>query len=596
MGFRTAVLPDVDLETFGVRPFFERMRVLQQHWVDHGFGSPWVTHLKYGIKLVAYVVVGVLFASRTSGLGPLSHIATWWTQPIFYQKLLIWTQLYEILNFGASCGPLAFRFKPTWVGGPFYWLRPGTIRLPPWPGKNPLAGGSRRGVADVALYSGVLLADLWLLLSDGRYNHVAGGSLLVLDNRGVIVLVVLLAVAGLRDRLLFLAARGEIYWVAAIFFTIFPYVDLIISLKLLMVVVWWGAATSKLGRHFPFVVQAMTSNAPILNIKWLRRKLYRKPPEDLLPSPWAAVLGHTGTVIEYAVPAVLLFSTNHAVTAIAAAVIGIFHIFIVLNFPLAVPLEWNVFFVFSAVWLFVMHPADSFGVWSASPSWLPLVVFAALAFFPVLGNLRPDLVSFLPSARYYAGNWATGLWAFKKPDADQLSGEDRIDRNVIKSAKFQVTQLAEMYGRPVAELFMQKAVAWRLMNAHGRALTSILLPHLTAPEDYDIREGEFVLSSVVGWQFGDGHLQNEFFIQAIQDRCVFQPGELVVVLMESQPLHRPRQHYRVIDAALGEIERGFVTLPDMLSAQPWLPDGPVPVHIASQVRRPTSGSDAATAG
>ena len=42
---------------------------------------------------------------------------------------------------------------------------------------------------------------------------------------------------------------------------------------------------------------------------------------------------------------------------------------------------------------------------------------------PVLGNFRPDLISFLPSMRYYAGNWATSQWLFRKDTgAEETAG------------------------------------------------------------------------------------------------------------------------------------------------------------------------------
>jgi hypothetical protein len=113
------------------------------------------------------------------------------------------------------------------------------------------------------------------------------------------------------------------------------------------------------------------------------------------------------------------------------------------------------------------------------------------------------------------------------------------------------------------------------MNTHGRALASLMLTHLDDPEGYDIREGEFVLAHVVGWQFGDGHLHNEFLINAVQERCRFEPGELIVVLLESQPWHTMTQRYRVVDAALGVIETGEVDVQDEIATQPWLPDGPI---------------------
>ena len=57
--------------------------------------------------------------------------------------------------------------------------------------------------------------------------------------------------------------------------------------------------------------------------------------------------------------------------------------------------------------------------------WLLVVTTASLLFFPVLGNLRPDLVSFLPSMRQYAGNWASATWApSSRSDHAAPSGEE----------------------------------------------------------------------------------------------------------------------------------------------------------------------------
>jgi len=65
----------------------------------------------------------------------------------------------------------------------------------------------------------------------------------------------------------------------------------------------------------------------------------------------------------------------------------------------------------------------------------------------------------------------------------------------------------------------------------------------------------------------------------VQDEAQFAPGELVVVWVESQPIHSKVQHYKVIDAALGVIERGTWKVTDAVDEQPWLPNGPIPLQV-----------------
>ena len=57
-----------------------------------------------------------------------------------------------------------------------------------------------------------------------------------------------------------------------------------------------------------------------------------------------------------------------------------------------------------------------------------------------------------------------------------------------------------------------------------------------------------VCNTLIGFNFGDGHLHDEDLIEAVQDEARFEPGELIVVWVESQPIHRRIQHYKVIDA------------------------------------------------
>ena len=74
-----------------------------------------------------------------------------------------------------------------------------------------------------------------------------------------------------------------------------------------------------------------------------------------------------------------------------------------------------------------------------------------------------------------------------------------------------------------------------------------------------------VAGTALGWNFGDGHLHNEQLVAALQKRCHFEPGEVRVVMLEAQPFHKGTQRYRLVDAATGELERGYVEVADMVA-------------------------------
>ncbi|VFA91054.1 Transmembrane protein of uncharacterised function (DUF3556) [Nocardia farcinica] len=581
MGFKTGDFPPVDVDTFLDRPLAERMKTLALHWAEYGFGSPRMIHTVYIVKLlVLYALGGVVVATVTSGVGPFWAVGDWWNEPIVYQKLVLWTVLLEAVGVAGSWGPLAGKFKPM-TGGILFWARPGTIRLRPWRWM-PGTAGDTRTIGDVVLYVAFLAGLLVAILAPGAPSASLSAALPdntsgLIDPRLLIAPIVLYVLCGLRDKTIFLAARGEQYLPALLFFATLPFVDMIVAAKLLICAVWIGAGVSKFGRHFANVVPPMVSNSPSIPSKWAKRLNYRDFPRDLRPSRVAAFLAHVGgTTVEIITPLVLLFSTNHALTLAGVVLMVVFHFFITSTFPLAVPLEWNILFAYLTVFLFLGFPVTAgYGVGDMSSPWLTLGIVAALAFFPVLGNLRPDLVSFLPSMRQYAGNWASALWAFA-PGA-----EAKLNTLPHRPTVNQLEQLRAMgYDPAVAEITLQQTIAWRSMHSQGRGLFSVLYRHIPDLDRWTVREAEFGCNSIIGFNFGDGHLHDHTFVQAVQSRVGFEPGEWIIVWVESQPIHRGVQRYQVIDAALGVIERGSWRVADAVDAQPWLPDGPIPTEVS----------------
>ncbi len=577
MSFTSFRFPAVDPHEFLRKPLRERLRILSVNWAENGFGSPGMVPTMYIAKLVFfYALCGVIIATATSGL-QFWHVSQWWNQPIVYQKLILWTTLIEVIGVGGSWGPLAGKIKPM-VGSIRFWTRPGTIRLRPFTWVL-FTGGDRRTWFDVALYVGLLVSLVVALLAPGApssslLERLPDNTTGLVRPALMIAPIVLLIVLGLRDKVIFLAARGEQYLPAFIFFAVLPFTDMIIPLKILIVVAWVGAGVSKFGRHFSRVIGPMTSNSPLIPSKRFKLANYKKFPNDLSPTRLTEFLGHVlGTVVEILAPLVLLFSTNKTVTIIGVIFMLGLHAFIISSFPMAVPLEWNVLFAYASVFLFLGFPAwDGYSVFDMSTPWLMPLIAALLLFFPIFGSFRPDKVSFLPAMRQYAGNWACSVWAFAPGAEEKLY-------KVTRPVKNTVDQFIDYGFEPQwAQVTMQQPLAFRALHSQGRGLFSVLIKNVPDIDTRTLRDGEFLCNCLIGFNFGDGHMHDERLVAAVQREVGFAPGELIVVCNESQAWGSSVQHYKLIDAAVGVIETGTWKVIDAVSTQPWLPDGPIPTQ------------------
>ena len=559
MPFLTPSPPPFELEEWKQQPFLTRLKANAQDWAVNGFGTPGVVYLLYIVKLAIYLVSAfVLIGATTPGLGGLGDFTDWWSEPIVFQKFAVWTLVWEILGLGSGSMMLALRFSPP-IGGVLYWLRPRTVRLPPWPDKVPLTRGSRRTAFDVALYAGVIAVGVFLLFSDGDPQAVR------LDTMWIAVSLGLLALLGLRDKVPFLAARPEVYGFVLLV-SLFPIENLIPGWQFVFFFIWWGAAASKLNHHFPFVIQVMISNTPWNRSRKMKSQMYRDYPDDLRPSRQAAFGAHLGTAWEFGMPLLLILSDGGTIGTIALIGMLMFHGHIFSTFAMGVPMEWNLFMLFGLCFLFGEYGDVPLGNLD-DPLLIVLLVLVGVV-MPVVGNLRPDKISFLPSMRYYAGNWATTMWMFRK----DTGAEEKFDRDIYKVAPVAVEQLAKTYDADTANYILEKGLAFRAMHSHGRALNA-LFARAAAPGDVDeyfVREGEVISGIVTGWNFGDGHFHSEQLLDAVREQVRFEPGELRVVMLESQPAHVQKQHYRIHDAATGLIEEGRINVRDMIERGPWL--------------------------
>lgn len=620
MGFLKPAPEPMAPADFLALPFRERMHVLTTNWVTEGFNTPRMLHVVYILKMLGlYFAVGLAITSWTTDYVHFTDPGTWFDNVVVYQKLAVWLMLLEVIGLGGAFGPLCGHFVPM-LGNIRYWLRPGTIRMAPWGRHVPGTGGDERTVLDVVLYVGVLAALVVPLAAQADPVTVlpAGtGPQELVPPLAFVPILVLMPLMGLRDKVVFLAARSEQYLPIMLFSAVLgavvfsdgassgDFVDLVVAFKIIIGIVWIGAGVSKIGEHFINVVPPMVSNSPGQpNV--IKRLHYRSAPDDIRPSRLAWFMAHVGgTTVEIIIPIVLLTTANNTVAMLGALAMLVFHIFITSTFPLAVPLEWNVYFGYIALVLWggtdlgAGFDASTYNIWDFSKPWLLVPIFGLLLFGPVLGNLRPDLVSFLPSMRQYAGNWASAVWAMK-PGVEQRLNELLL----VETQNDQLQRMAPMpYTADEAEMTVQKAVAWRAMHSQGRGVLSVLMEHLDDLETRDVREGEFMCNILVGWNFGDGHLHDERLVAAVQKRLGLQPGDLVVAYCESQATpwltSRPQQ-YRVIDAALGIVERGSWDVRDCVKEQPWLPNGPVPLQVSwtadgyrrqATLTQPTSGKD-----
>ena len=542
--------------------FPDRVKLVCQNQANSSPNRPDVMALYWGKYFFALIGVWAFWCSFNADYPGFFQVADWAFTDEAFKKAMVWSICWELFGFGCGWGPMNARYEK-WFGGYRHFARVGTIKLPLLRGV-PLIGGDTRNWLDVGLYVLNQVLLLRVLIQPEVTPELLWPPF------------VLIAINGVLDKTLFLVARYEHYWVVLGCMTLAAADGLwIAGAKLTWSFIWIWAAVSKWNSHFPSVIMFMMNNGPFFP-KALKKNLFTNFPDDLRASPFAARMALFGHISEFSIPIILLVAsvTGNVWLLLGGCILLTgFHSFIGLNNPNGMPVEWNILMIYGGWFLFWFHPEASIFDLTQAPLLLAALLFS-LAVVPTYGNFFPSRVSFLPSMRYYAGNWAYNVWLFKKGGATEKLGK------LKKTSGTLYEQLADLIEDPLEfEYAKASMLASRFMHFEGRPLLEALPAAVDEIEDYEWHEGELLGGMILGWNFGDGHLNGEQLLRAIQPICGFEEGELRLISVESQPLFGPTMHWRVYDPVRGKVAEGKTVMSDYTDHQPW-PTGEVAEALA----------------
>lgn len=504
-----------------------------------GLAVPARVYWLYLGKFALYIAGWGVFCAFNEHTDPN---APWYFQPEAFKKFVVFSVLFEGLGLGCSSGPLS-TFIGVWFTPHRYFMTPGTMKVPFIEGM-PIFGSNRRSWLDVALYiaNNVLLVRALIAPRVDAIDHV-------------LPQLVVATLMGLSDRTQFLCMRPEQYLYMMVCFLSG---DWIAGAKWVQFAIWMGAGISKLNHIFPYVTLALAATHPFLGSSPHVKQRFMRSPGDLRPSALCKRITHVATVVEISFPIVLMLSDGGPSTKLALIVMTLFHLNIMTSMPPAVPVEWNIFVLYSMYFLFGQHAADTASV--ASPA-LSAFLGVTLIGLPVIGNIWPARTSFLIAMRYYAGNWAYSSWVFRGEAAYEKLAQIEVGVRPFKLEK-----------RPMIPWpRLTKPLNAGTLHLLGRGLL-LLWPKAAGGyenvDKYIALVGDGMSRRLLGWSFGDGHLHDERLLRAVQARCHFQPGELVHIFVESQPLLRQSVQYRITDAAAGQLEIGEIPISTLRTLQP----------------------------
>ena len=529
-----------NVQEMATAPWSVRLKSATLCWAENGYGTPISVLFFYIAKMMCFVGMWLYFISLNETTTSVWSLEDWFTKSALY-KAIVWSLVFELLGLGCGSGPLTGRYLPPFAAA-LYFLRKGSVRLPPF-GRTKLY---RRTWFDLFLY----VTQVGMCFSALCSAQVS--SMLTL------AICLNLALMGLRDRTAYLAARPEHYLIMLC--CMLSANHWFFGIVVVQTSLWLWAAVSKCTPHFPYVITVMCSNAPYGFLKPLRRRMYRNFPHDLRPSPLARLIAHSGTVLEFGFPLLLLFSADGPWLVLGLALMVYFHVFIISQFPMGVPLEWNLMMIYGGFFCFGGMSGQSLVLPDLG---LGLFLLLNAAAIPLIGNLRPRDISFLPSMRYYAGNWAYSVWLIRPHILARMKAE--MDLPIDHPGG----QLTRLYDETTAKGALDAVTAFRHMHLHGRLLHELVPKSVRDMSAYEYLDGEILAGWILGWNFGDGHLHDHRLLGAIQDVMNLDEGDIRTICVESQPLHHRALSWRILDARSGVVSTGVAPVNELLQHQPW---------------------------
>ena len=137
-------LPPYEPERILSAPFPERVRLVCRTWAAQvNPNQPVVLAMYWAKYLFVFFGVWAFFNSFNADYAGFTSPLEWAFSATAFKKAVAWAIFYELTGLGCSWGPMNARFKPMTLGFRYY-LRPGTTKLPLFPGA-PLIGGYQRG-------------------------------------------------------------------------------------------------------------------------------------------------------------------------------------------------------------------------------------------------------------------------------------------------------------------------------------------------------------------------------------------------------------------------------------------------------------------